>query len=238
MIKQLMRIPVYFCVATCIAEVIYLGVLASKGGLGQEQISDITAVVYGVDRETILAHYERYRIEEFVEPVDLEAIDNQTKLDHLNLDLRESAIAKATIDLSYYDDNLRQERDRYDELRLAFEEQVQHIDVSSSSRDVVELSRTLQAMTPAQAKDQMIRLFELSKTSVDEEIANDAVAIIRTMPIDKQKKIIGEFKTEQEKERLGEILRMIRTGVPEVPLIQRTRDQLQQFDPRKPEPET
>lgn len=236
MIKTLMQLPVYLCIATCIAEAIYLGSIAANGKLGKGEMNEIAAIVYGVDRETVIRHYEKYSPEEFIEPVDLEALEVQEQLRHFDIDVRENAIIKAIDDLKFYEEDLNVERNRYDNLRLDFERRWALIGDTSSSQDVVELRQTLQAMTPAQAKEQIIRLFELSKQNVDEEIANDAVAIIRTMPIDKQRKIVAEFRTPQEKERLAEILRLIRTGVPEVPLIQRTRARLDQFDPGVAEP--
>jgi hypothetical protein len=54
------------------------------------------------------------------------------------------------------------------------------------------------------------------------------------MPIDKQKKIFGEFKTPEESEQLHEILREIRLGMPESDLYGNTRSQLQQFNNEQP----
>ncbi len=66
--------------------------------------------------------------------------------------------------------------------------------------------------------------------SGDQEIANDVVVMIKTMPIDKRKKIFSEFQTELEKRRLGYIVHEIRVGNPEVPLIRKVREKLRQFD--------
>ena len=66
--------------------------------------------------------------------------------------------------------------------------------------------------------------------SGDQEIANDVVVMIKTMPIDKRKRIFAEFQTEPEKKRLGYIVHEIRVGNPEVPLIQKAREELRQFD--------
>ena len=44
----------------------------------------------------------------------------------------------------------------------------------------------------------------------------------------KRKKILGEFKTTQEAEKLSEILRIIRQGAPQSKLADRTQEQLDQ----------
>ena len=230
MINSILRIPVYACVATCAVEACILLLLFAQGRINKAQVDEIAAVIYGVDKATLRAFADEVREPPFVEPVDLEALNEQALLRSLDLDLRESVIAKGVDDLEFYERNLLKERERYNQLRLDFEEKVKLIGDTSSSRNVDDLRRALQVLPPAQAKEQLVQFFQ----SNDEEIHNDAVATIRTMPIDKQKKIIAEFKTEAEQDQLSNILRLIRLGVPEVPLIQATRDELQQFDPNKP----
>lgn len=233
MINSLLRIPIYACVTTCAVEGVILLLLSSQGHLSKDKVDELAAVVYGVDRATLREFVDEVQEPPFVEPVDLDALNEQALLRSLDLDLRESVIAKGVEDLEFYESNLLKERERYNELRLDFEEKVKLIGDTSSSRNVDDLRRALQVLPPAQAKEQLVRFFQ----SNDEEIHNDAVATIRTMPIDKQKRIYAEFKTEPEQDQLSNILRLIRLGVPEVPLIQATRDELQQFDPNKPPPD-
>lgn len=233
MINSILRIPVYACVTTCAVEAVILLLLISQGQISKAKVDEIAAVVYGVDRATLREFVDAVQDPPFVEPVDLDALNEQALLRSLDLDLRESVIAKGVEDLEFYESNLLKERERYNELRLDFEEKVKLIGDTSSSRNVDHLRRALQVLPPSQAKEQLVRFFQ----SNDEEIHNDAVATIRTMPIDRQKRIYAEFKTEPEQDQLSNILRLIRLGVPEVPLIQATRDELQQFDPNKPPPD-
>lgn len=233
MINSILRVPVYVCVATCLVEAIILLLFATQGRIGKAKVDEIAAVFYGVDRGTLRAFAEELREAPFVEPVALDALGDKAVLRTLDLDLRECAIEKGVVDLEFYESNLLAERERYNEMRLDFEQKVRLIGDTSSSRHVEDLRRALQVLPPAQAKDQIVRFFQ----SNDKEIYNDAVATIRTMPIDKQKKLFAEFKSEAEQVQLSSILRLIRLGVPEVPLIQSTRDELQQFDPNKRPPD-
>jgi hypothetical protein len=48
------------------------------------------------------------------------------------------------------------------------------------------------------------------------------------MPLDKRRKILAEFKTPEEVEKLSEIFRVIRLGGSDADLLDDTRKQLQQ----------
>ena len=69
----------------------------------------------------------------------------------------------------------------------------------------------------------------LKETSnTDDDPMRDVVTILKTMPSDKQKKILAEFKLEPEEEQLAEVLRQVRLGSPDADLIRNTRQELQQ----------
>ncbi len=74
---------------------------------------------------------------------------------------------------------------------------------------------------PKQAKEQILKM-------LDNQEMNEVVTILSGMPIGKRAKIVGEFKTPEETEKLDEILRLIRCGVPEVNLIDKTLSQVKQ----------
>ena len=52
----------------------------------------------------------------------------------------------------------------------------------------------------------------------------DVVAIVKGMPLDKRKKVLGEFTTEEEITQLNEILVTLRKGDPKASLIEQARD--------------
>ena len=61
---------------------------------------------------------------------------------------------------------------------------------------------------------------------IDKQEMNEVVTILVAMPIAKRAKIVSEFKTPDELQKLDEMLRLIRQGVPEVNLIDKTRSQI------------
>ena len=82
-------------------------------------------------------------------------------------------------------------------------------------------------MQPKQAKDQLDEDARRSEDPNDDPM-EDMVRILKAMPLDKRKKILQEFKTPEEIEKLHEILRIIRLGGSDTELLQETRNQLQQ----------
>ena len=51
---------------------------------------------------------------------------------------------------------------------------------------------------------------------------------MKAMPLDKRRKLLGEFKSPEEIEKLHAVLQEIRRGTPETDLLEDTRKQLQQ----------
>ena len=64
---------------------------------------------------------------------------------------------------------------------------------------------------------------------LDDDAMDDVVTILTNMPIDKQKKIIGEFEQGPDAEALYEILTNIREGEPLASDIKETQEKLNRF---------
>jgi hypothetical protein len=82
-------------------------------------------------------------------------------------------------------------------------------------------------MSPKQAKDQILKMLDEPSTVADDPM-QDVVTVLKSMADDKRKKLLGEFKTPEEADRLAEILREVRLGLPDSDVIRDTRNQLQQ----------
>ena len=100
------------------------------------------------------------------------------------------------------------------------------LEKSATESAEAELQRTIEAIDPKQAKAQILIM-------IDDDAMSAVVTVVKALPLDKRKKLIAQFKTEEEIEKLADILRQIRLGNPEVPLINKTRDDLREFNPEK-----
>jgi hypothetical protein len=89
------------------------------------------------------------------------------------------------------------------------------------------LTHQIESLQPKAAKDQLLRI--LDSPDVPAETAlNQVVTIFKNLAIDKRKKIVSEFK-ETDSQKLQDILRQIRLGMPEVDVLRDTRMRLQEF---------
>jgi hypothetical protein len=222
-------------VAFSIGTVISLAVLACmlwwKGALADDRVLGMLAVLQGIEtpRDAVSppgdpADEEQPSIEQLIE---------RRLAASLDLDLRESAIDKTLGDLRALESQIKGERMRLDEWKVSFDQRLAALETQSADQALTEVQQALASMSPKQAKDQILRLLKDRDSPADEPM-NDLVAVLKTMPDDKRRKIYGEFKSPEEAETLAEILRYLRLGEPDADLIRSTRSELnQQLQPQR-----
>jgi hypothetical protein len=210
---------VYLCVATVISQTIALAYLWRRGGLDRQRLSQIVSIVRA--DETIPVHMVvgRQPSERQSPEVPFEEILQRRAATSLDLDLREQAVAHGLSHLRRLADHVAEDTRRFDFQKEAFNESLARLEEQANGTAMAELSRTLGAMRPAQAKDQLIRLLEDDQTDV-------VVTLLKAMPLDRKKRLLAEFKAGDEPERLAEILREILQSAPHMSLIKASRGQL------------
>lgn len=231
MIGRLWQIILGISVGTVLLQGLWFAQTYTAGYWKRWDVHEMLAIIYGMDRETIL---EIQR--ELNPPEDFPqlAVSEQQRIETgriLDFDMRERSILTAVNDLKSFRSALAGEKADYEEMRLDFESQLSRLQGVAQDADLVRLRETLQSIDPVQAKDQIMALLKRADDSGDLEIVNDVVVMIRTMPMDKRRKVLSEFQTEEERRKLAMLLSEIRKGNPEIPLIRSVRDRLRQFDP-------
>ncbi len=212
----------YFCMATVIALLTAVGAMWAKGALDQGRLYRVLAALHGIDvvtmQQQLSAHVDELDDEQ---PSPANRQEQQT-LQSLDLDLREASIGNALTNMSMLEARLNVETARFKELRKSYAAKLQEFANEEQASSIKELQRTLEAIKPAQAKEQILKM-------LDDDAMEDVVVIMKTMPIDKRKKIIAEFKQGPDVEALYEILKNIRLGEPIASQIQETQDRLNEF---------
>lgn len=209
------------CVATVAAETLLLGYLYSRGKLDEPTVLRVVAAANGIE----ISPPRPAKAEEpgGGEEVSLEALARARALKSRDIELREQSLGEnmAVIKTEY--NKLIEEKDRYERIKTAFRAQLDELrdGVLATNRETAGL--ILESMKPKQAKDQLLRM-------VKEDQVNDVVKLLSLMPTAKRKKIIDEFKTDEEAQTLAEILKLIREGVPETKLIDETEKAIDQPD--------
>ena len=238
MIGRFWNVILAGCVATVLVEFGIAAKIWSDGNGKRWDPYELTAIIYGVDAQTLA------ELRETIAPVKEYPLEGAEERELaasgavLDLDLRERSIVTALDDLRAFLIELEDERVRYEKLRSDFEAQLARIQGVAQDADLLRRRSTLESIDPMQAKDQLMAILQRADDSGDLEIRNDVVVLIRTLPIDKRRKILAEFRSDEEQRRLDQVMREIRLGNPGVPLIGKVRERLAEFDPPEPKDST
>jgi hypothetical protein len=231
-VRLLGTLLVACCIGTTISLVVVGGMLWFKGALGGDRVMGMLAALYGIDTSRVAPAAAAK--ETNGEQPSLDDLLQKRLLASLDLDLRESAVDKSLGDLRNIETQIKTESQRLDAWKLSFDKRLQELETKAADAALQEIQQTLEVMNPKQAKDQIIRVLEAPPVIEQDRPLQDVVSILTTMPLDKRKKILSEFKSPQEMETLAVILREIRLGMPDSEIIRSTRSQLQdQLNPQR-----
>jgi hypothetical protein len=211
------------CVATVIAAVLGLAYLRQQGKLDEKTMLRLIAVVNGVETSPASAPLRPVTDDPGSEQASLEHVARQRALKSRDIELREQALSDNLSIVRTEYAKLIDEKDRYERIKAAFRAQLdeERQGLLATNREVVR--GILETMKAKQAKEQILRMVE------DGEMA-DVIKILSLMPSASRKKIVGEFKTDEEAKTLADILKQIREGVPEEGLIEEAEKALTQPD--------
>lgn len=217
----------YLSVATVLAAASGLVYLRASGKLDAQKLAHVVALLQGLE---IPDKQPEKQAEEKALDSEQPSYDDREKTRQLHsraLEMRELALKSGLERIRFEQRVLTEEKDRYERLKVAFEEQLAALrdGAKSSGRENIRL--IWENIKPKLAKEQILEMLEANEI-------NEVVAILSAVPIAKRAKIVSEFKTPDETGKLDEILRLIRQGVPETNLIDKTRSQIQ--EPNKDRP--
>jgi len=195
-LKTAMALVACFCVATLLAQGIIVGSLWMRWQLDGEKILQMLAIAQGVD--LFAAEREALDDREEVppeEPSYQDWIERRATM-FRDLELRDLAMENALAQLSVEQGQLAEDRKALRQVQEAFEAQL----AASKQEAQTEGMQTL-------AKEQIIQM--LASEEIDK-----VVILLSAMTESKRAKILAEFKTPEEVEKVGEILRRITEGEP------------------------
>ena len=221
---------VALCVGTFLSLAVLVGMLWWKGALADDRWLGMLAALQGIEPvQAVKAAADPAADEQ----PSLAQLMEQRVGASLDLDLRETAIDKSLGDLRILESQIKTENQRLDQWKLSFDLRLAKLESQTTDEALLQLQRMLEVMNPKQAKDQILRMLK-DASNTDDDPMRDVVTILKTMPSDKQKKILAEFKMEPEEEKLAEVLRQVRLGSPDADLIKDTRQELQsQLQPQR-----
>jgi len=215
-------------IGTLASVVIVLAMLWWKGALADDRVLGMLAALQGIEPTPPAPALGK--LDPDAEQPSIEQLLHARLRTSLDLDLRESAVDKALGDLRALESQIQSETKRLDGWKKDFDARLATLETAATDSALLQLQQTLQTLAPKQSKDHIMKMLEDPPTAADDPM-QDVVTILKAMPLDKQKKIFGEFKTPEETKKMAEILRNIRLGVPDSELLRDTRSELQQKAP-------
>lgn len=208
------------CVATVLSQAIGVGWIWYQGRLTRETLVQVMAAVHGIELE-----FGDDQAGGTAVPPSADQLAAAQAASNLDMDLRQQAIDNALSEFRTLRNALKKDQERYDFQRETFEKRLQSLMNDVLGNSLLEVQRTLEAIDPKQAKDQLLRMIDDPDVPREESMGH-VVKIIKAMSLEKRKKLIAEFKTEDEQQQLAEILKQIRLGLPESRLIKNTSDKI------------
>lgn len=220
----------YSCVGTVIAAVVGAAMLYQKGAFSDDRVLNMWAALHGIplpgDAAAVASDSH--------DPEEHPAYDDivmKRALAAKDLELRENTLDKALGELKTIEQKIRTEQERFDRLVVSYEEKLQSLEANAADAAVLETQRTLEALPPKQAKQQLLNLLDSSPSPGIENPMAAVVALVKAMPIERRRKILQEFKSQEEDDKLAEILKEILRGAPDVPFLRQARDELKNLNP-------
>jgi len=209
----------YFAVGTVIAQGVFVGYLWHAGLISKPKLIEMLAVAHEVTIEPDRSHEPLVKPEESSEQPSLRDAREQAAVMSRNLELRMSAVANNKDELLRLVRSMRDQMEHHQNVSDAFQSRLDELQAGGRAAAREDVRLILENVRPRQAKEQLMLM-------LDNGEMREVVMLLSAMPDGKRKNIIGEFKTEEENQKLAEVLREIRKGGPEIDLIESTRGQL------------
>jgi flagellar motility protein MotE (MotC chaperone) len=218
----------YFCVATVLAQAVVLGMLWWKGTFSDDRLVAMFAALHGIHPEKPgVAKAATAQDGHAQEQPSLDEISKQRLLASLDLNLRESTLDKALMELRNLEQQVATENERLKQWQEGMDQRIARAENTVLESSLLEVQQTLMVMSPKQAKEQILKMLPTSPDGSETNAMNKVVRMFKAMPLDKRKKIMGEFKTAQESEKLKEILAEMRDSPVEMNLLRDSRNKLE-----------
>jgi hypothetical protein len=216
MISKLSSVFAAFCVATVLTQIILFGYFLTRGVVNGETTTKVVALLNGIDISGNRLQQILRQSEDREQP-DFDDILEARKMESYDMDLRLRSEKEFSEQLSVKLAELTDERQSFDERRASFRRELEEIRAGAQKQGLQDVQRTLQSLDAAQAKEQLLIMYE------DERI-DDVVTIVQAMSSEKRKDILAEFVSKEESDKLAEILRRIGEGMPITSLINEASD--------------
>ena len=206
------------CVGTLLAQAAVLGYCWSNGVLSSEKMGQMMAVAQGTSIVTPRGEVKKDAPDKREGEISLLELARARAMRSRDFELREQSLQNEVDQLQTERLKLTAEANRYNQVKSGFEKQLNELRAATLSTNEETTRLILENMKPKQAKEQVMHM-------IDEGAMREVVSLLSAMQPGKRAKVLAEFKSPDESDKLAEILKLIRAGEPEVTLIDEAKKQ-------------
>jgi hypothetical protein len=217
----------YLCVATVIAAGVGAAYLWKSGGLTDEKLFQVVALLHDVDVEQLEENLRAAESEVPPEEVSLDDIDRHRSLQMRNHELKSAEIERNLQEFEHRLNQIQELTRRFDSQARSFQDVLAAEENTAVEQGFAEVVSQMEQLKPTQVKD-------LIMTMIEKEEITDVVRLLKRIDEIKKRKILAEFSTEveEEKQALYDIQALLRDGFPEKDIINKARQQGSLSEPR------
>ncbi|MBU6236644.1 MAG: hypothetical protein KGQ51_02375 [Planctomycetes bacterium] len=206
MIRKIVDLFLWFCVASILAQLAVLTVAAVKGNINDKTMARVLAALNGVDIQGERLQRILIKSREVPVPTYEDVLDAKVK-SSLELDSRQEALDRLQRQITDRERSLREEINRLETTRKDFQQELDRIKKGTQAENLSEIRKILENLAPEQAKEQVLLMLKNNQKK-------DVVLIIKALPPDKQKKLLAEFTNQPDQQQLNEILQELKNTAP------------------------
>jgi flagellar motility protein MotE (MotC chaperone) len=218
---------VYTCVATVIAAGILLAYLSHAWHLDRDRLVQMLAIAYGIDLLAAKGEGEPDPKAAGADQASFDQVLDARANKSRNLELREQALQNSLGQLHFDQEKVVAEKKQFTQFKDTFYADLEKLQKGNVEGGIEENRRILESMKPKQAKELVAQMM------VDNKL-DEVVVLLTPMPDAKRAKILAEFKSPEDVQRVGELLRRLRDGAPVADKAEDARRTLDQSAASKP----
>lgn len=216
----------YTCVATVLTLLLGAAHLFTQGRLTKENLFQILAIVHNVDLASVWAAGRSQDNNQFSEQPSYETVEKRRAIEARHLEFKMNNLQKDLEEVRTERQLVQGDREQLKRLMADFERQLGEAQERAQDVGIERQRQIWTKVKPRLAKEQIMSMVEAGE--IDE-----VVLILGEMPATTQAKIVSAFgadeqDSEEETQAMDNILRLMRRGIPTTPIVDETRDQLDQ----------
>jgi hypothetical protein len=202
---------IYFCISSVISLALLLVYAKWQGYLAPEKVALMLAIARGEELPNTRTNNDAAPLPK---PLTYEERDQRRAEQERHLELREQALRNELQLLAGKRKNLLENIEEFNAQKQFYNQNLEKLINTKEDEGRAAIRQIWESVKPKQAK-------ELMQTMIDRGEIEEVSKIFFFMPIAKQAKIVAEFKSPEEQEKLNDLLRLLRLdrkSLPDFPL--------------------